>query len=216
METLKVGVHRLPTAQAGLVRALVVLLSRGSPDFRWSFSQEAPYDALIVHSDAPDLGEAELQGMTRALSSLGRPGGTVPADLEVLEWPLRAERLESWLSRVQQKLSAPVTPHKAEEAAPMASYRLKRWPPEVLLHADASRIRLATLLSRRPLALADLSRVSGQSVERCQTFVQLLLGFGLLEASANPAPPRTQPPAARVAAPASPGLILSIRRRLGL
>ena len=216
METLKVGVHRLPTAQAGLVRALVLLLSRGSPDFRWSFSHEAPYDALIVHSEAPDLGEPELQGMTRALSSLGRPDGTVPADLEVLDWPLKAERLESWLSRVQQKLSAPVQPQKAEQAAPMVRYRLKRWPPEVLLHADASRIRLATLLSRRPLALADLSKVSGQSVERCQTFVQLLLGFGLLEAGANPMPPPARPPAARVAAPASRGLITSIRRRLGL
>lgn len=215
METLKVGVHRLPTAQAGLVRALVLLLSRGSPDFRWSFSQEAPYDAMIVHSDAPDLGEAELKGMTRALSSLGRPDGTVPADLEVLEWPLKAERLESWLSRVQQKLSAPVMQPKAEQLVPVVRYRLKRWPPEVLLHADASRIRLATLLSRRQLAIADLSKISGQSVERCQTFVQLLLGFGLLEASANPIPSPTQPSPVQAAA-GSPGLIGSIRRRLGL
>jgi hypothetical protein len=71
------------------------------------------------------------------------------------------------------------------------------------------------LLSRRPLALADLSKISGQSVERCQTFVQLLLGFGLLEANANPVPSPTQPSPVQAAA-GSPGLIGSIRRRLGL
>lgn len=215
---LRVGVHQLPLPQAGLVRALVQLLSRGTANFRWTFAHEAPYDALIVDPNSADLRDPSLLTAAPALSILGPPPGAASAAFTVLEWPLRAERLESWLTSVQQHVAG-----SEPQACPMnavqvseASYRLKRWPPQELLR-DPFRIRLATLLSRRQLSLAELVQVSGQEASRCQTFIQMLQGFGLLEVGAADAPDGGAE-SSSAAPPRAPqrGLIQSIRRRLGI
>lgn len=212
----KVGVHRLAPAQAGLVRALVQLLSTGSSHFPWTFSNEGPYDALIVDSQSPDLRDAHLRESAHAVSALGSFDQTVPAGLEVLEWPLRAERLESWLGRVQRTLggAARETARPEPVAASQARYRLKRWPPSELLRGDPRRVRLATLLTKRHLDLSDLERLSGEPADRCQVFVQLLQGFNLLDLQAAAAPAVPRPPAPQQALRRT--VIQSIRRRLGL
>lgn len=215
---LRVGVHQLPLPQAGLVRALVQLLSRGSANFRWTFAQEAPYDALIVDPHSPDLRDPSLLAAAPALSILGAPPEPASAGFTVLEWPLRAERLESWLTSVQQQVAAPDPrpPPPMAAQAPDACYRLKRWPPQELLR-DPFRIRLATLLSRRHLSLAELVQISGQDAARCQTFLQMLQGFNLLELRAADAPDSGMPSnAAHAPSPPQRGLIQSIRRRLGI
>lgn len=215
---LRIGVHQLPLPQAGLVRALVQLLSRGTANFRWTFAQEAPYDALIVDPNSPDLRDPSLLPPAPALSVLGAPPGAALASFTVLEWPLRAERLESWLTSVQQRVTASA-PHVGPTTAAQGSdarYRLKRWPPQELLR-DAFRIRLATLLSRRHLSLAELVQISGQDSARCQTFLQMLQGFSLLEIRAADAPDSgMQSNAVHPPPPPQRGLIQSIRRRLGI
>jgi hypothetical protein len=216
VERFKVGVHQLPPAQAGLVRALVQLLSSGSNQFPWTFSTEGPYDALIVDSHSPDIGDARLRASTHALSALGSFDQTVPAGLEVLDWPLRADRLESWLGRVQRTLGrAQPEPVRAEPvAASQARYRLKRWPPTELLRGDPRRVRLATLLTKRHLDLAELQRLSGEPADRCQVFLQLLQGFNLVDLQAGAAIPVAAPQRAMQPLPRT--VIQSIRRRLGL
>jgi hypothetical protein len=215
---LRIGVHQLSGGQAGLVRALIQLLAQGSSNFPWKYANEGPYDALIVDAQSVDIRDPQFRGSAKAISALGEPPATVPADLEVLEWPLRADRLESWLMRVQRTLGAlPAadSPAKGPDGAPPSvRYKLKRWPPDALLHGDAQRIRLATLLSRKPLDEQELARLSGQDAERCHTFIQLLQGFKILEAESQaPLPAR---PASAPTATAHAGLIRSIRRRLGL
>jgi hypothetical protein len=201
-----------------LVRALVQLLAQGSSTFPWKYSNEGPYDALIVNAQSADIRDPNFRGSAKAISTLGEAPATVPADLEVLEWPLRADRLESWLMRVQGTLGAlPAADSPAplsHGSAPSVRYKLKRWPPDALLHGDPQRIRLATLLSRKALDERELARLSGQDVERCHTFIQLLQGFKILDA--EPQVPLAASPVFAPAVVVHAGLIQSIRRRLGL
>ena len=104
-------------------------------------------------------------------------------------------------------------------------FKLRRWPPAVLLRSDPNRIRMATLLSRRALNAAELATISQQPVQECQAFLTTLQTTGLVDVEKAPvAPPAGSAPAQAAAAPkpAAPapafarGLISGIRRRLGL
>jgi hypothetical protein len=92
-------------------------------------------------------------------------------------------------------------------------YRLKKWPPQALLHGDRQRIRLSTLLSRRSLALAELSALSGEPEDRCRTFVLLLQSFALVEVGATSPPVHQRHPVSRRV---ERGFIQRLRQRLGL
>lgn len=100
--------------------------------------------------------------------------------------------------------------------------RLKRWPPATLLGRDPGRIRMATLLSRRPLSSSDLIRLSGQPAAQCALFLNLIEQVGLLDVQATR--PASEPALARSPAQApadqqptfARGLIAGIRRRLGI
>lgn len=208
----RIGVHQLPAGQAGLVRALIQLLAHeNSSKFAWTFASEGPYDALIVNAESPDIRDPAFRRQAKALSALGSTPASLPADLEVLDWPLRADRLESWLTRVQRSLGVAPAPDATQ--APIVRYRLKRWPPDELLHGDAQRIRLATLLSRKALDAQELAHLSGQDPERCATFIHLLQGFRIVDAHVEHAPaPVTPAPSTSPQA----RLIRSIRQRFGI
>lgn len=60
------------------------------------------------------------------------------------------------------------------------AFKLKRWPSPDLLQGDVSRIRIATLLSRKHLALKDLAALSRVPAERCVIFVRALFKARLL------------------------------------
>lgn len=106
----------------------------------------------------------------------------------------------------------PLEPLTAEAALPAQRYRLRHWPPLVLLRGDRQRVRMATLLSRRPLGVRELAALSGQPEERCLTFVNLLQGFNLLELTATPAAVVRHPAAPR----SEQGLLDRLKRKLGL
>lgn len=215
---LKVGVHALSASEAGLVRAQVHFLARNSDDFRWTFASEGPFDALIVAGRAADLSRSELAQGARAISSLGEPADHAWAG-DVLPSPLDLARLESWLRKVCTLLQGAATEPGPLPVLPpvfpaeVERYRLKKWPPQALLHADTQRIRLSTLLSRRSLSIAELAQLSGETEGRCRTFVQLLQSFALLESG-------VKAPVAAVRRPTAPrierGFIHKLRLRLGL
>jgi len=121
----------------------------------------------------------------------------------------------------------------ARAAAPAERFKLKRWPSASMLNNDATQLRLATMLSVRPLSVAELSELSNQGLEACRSFVERMQRAELLGV-VSPAPmPGTvatsgHAAAAAKAAPATPAatrtlpssigrsLISSLRRRLGL
>lgn len=122
----------------------------------------------------------------------------------------------------------------AVTALPAERFKLKRWPSASMLNNDATQLRLATMLSVRPLSVAELSELSNQSVEVCRVFVDRLRRAELLGLVAPAPMPGTVASSGPVAAaartpvappPAAPrsglpaigrGLISSLRRRLGI
>ncbi|MEZ5703001.1 MAG: hypothetical protein R3E42_15240 [Burkholderiaceae bacterium] len=120
----------------------------------------------------------------------------------------------------------------AAEPAPLnlsdqaLTFKLKRWPPSNLVEKDVNRIRLATVLSRKPISLKELGTVSRVGDYECRTFIQDLARLDLLfidrriEKSPEQAllaefPLRTETPKP-VAKKGGFALISSIRRRFGL
>jgi hypothetical protein len=98
---------------------------------------------------------------------------------DTLTRPIRSDRLKAWLSTMQHKLHA--LPDKAQALDIQHCFKLRRWPPAQLLHQDAHRIRMATLMSRRAVTVEELVKLTQESPERCQTFVQLLRSMSLVD-----------------------------------
>lgn len=108
-------------------------------------------------------------------------------------------------------------------AASGPRYRLRRWPPAAMLRADARRIRMATLLSRRAFTDTELTEASQHPLAEVQSFLMVLQGTGLvLVEQPQPAQAAAPAPAASAANPVlgkpsfARSLISGIRRRLGL
>lgn len=230
MATLRLGAYHLPPAEAGLVRAQIRLLAIGAGDFAWEFAEAAPYDALIVDANSPDIGGALLQRSAKAIGVLANESSPIRDDTDVLCRPLRAEHLEAWLRRVQAKLLGSAKPAiVVASAAHKPRFKLRRWPPAPLLHEDSQRVRLATLLSRRAMTVSELAAMSQQPEQRCQVFVQLLQSFTLVDVQVSdpgtaPIAPSSKPTPLEVTAVGKPmpanapkwALVRSIRQRLGL
>ena len=221
MSPLTLGVHGLPAAEAGLVRAL---LSLADPRVarRWSFTAAGPCDVLIADCASPGAQDAYAERGARQLVLLG---ADATAGRPTLARPLRAEQLDACLrSFAERSAPAPaaaLAPAGSAAATPDEAarrYRLLRWPPAELLRSEPLRIRMASQLSRRFLSAADLAQLTNAQQARVQTFLQLLAGFGLLqsEVATVSAAPVPAAPVARPAAGLGLGLVQSIRRRLGL
>lgn len=236
MTTLRLGVHRLSPAETGLIRALVRLIGSGDlADFRWEFADVPPYDALITDASSDKPGLAAVHHSHKPVLYLDTIDSAID-DLDFMPRPIRADLLEVWLLRTQRLLSDPPSSTDNDSTLnldPSIRYKLRRWPPNQLLHRDPHRIRMATLLSRRPLRAAELAKAGQRPVEECRRFLSLLQQMDLLEicnsdttattaTATATTTPQTPTPAPAQAQPPSPrpgpglGLIRSIRLRLGL
>lgn len=197
---LRLGVHGLSAAEAGLVRALVLLAAHGGTGFRWTFAVDGPFDALIVGSTASGSAPpARFRGV------LADRGAMPPAGTDLLERPLHTAGLEAWLHGLEQSMDrdAAVPPAaRATDAAP--AFILKRWPPEALLRNDPRHVRAATLLARRSLPLRVLAARSGLGEQASLAFVRSLQEQDLLEETA----------AIAVLAVPEPGIAMALRERL--
>lgn len=176
---LRLGVHHLSEAEVRLVQALVRLFAIGAPgNFRWVFADQHPFDAVIVDSHSPDIGTPAIQCISKVILALSDGMPSFHAH-DTLTRPIRSDRLKTWLSNTQQKLHA--VPDKAHAVDIQHCFKLRRWPPAQLLHQDAHRIRMATLMSRRAVTIEELVKLTQETPERCQTFVQLLRGMNLVD-----------------------------------
>jgi len=123
-------------------------------------------------------------------------------------------------------------PPPAVALPPAARFRLRRWPPLVLLQGYRYHPRLASFLSARHLDLDELARLSNVGKEECQEFLLALMKAEVLDVELagvrRPEPP-TPPPPVSTAATTSPrrppvssppaidrGLLGKIRLSLGL
>lgn len=217
----------LPPAEVVLIRIMVRLLSHDAT-LKWSFAEQAPYDAVIVDDVTASSNFATLSALAAAVLKITPASGD--AGPNTLQRPIRAERLQEWLRQLgaQLTLAQPV-PDAQPSGQQVSKFKLLRWPPSALVRNDPSLIRMAVLLSKRALLPAELARLSQQSLDACQSFIQRLQGAGLLDVEpfATPAystgSSSSALTSAQKSAPATPrktsfgqGLISGIRRRLGL
>lgn len=229
---LRLGTLGLPQAEAGLVRAWLVLAAT-EPGFDWRLGQEPPYDALLADGAHLSLRSEGLPVLGERLCVLGQTSATLPAGATLMERPLRQEALTGWLSRLGVSMRATSALQVAQPAATPAGaglaeatatrWKLRRWPPQQLLRDSRTRMRMASLLSRRALSVDELAYLSGGDPADCQVFLQMLQGFDLLEKvvrpAATPAPAPADNPAKRAASGANTALsrvVRGLRLRLGL
>ncbi|MES2386309.1 MAG: hypothetical protein V4593_17325 [Pseudomonadota bacterium] len=231
---LRCGVQGLPAAEASLVRTLFRLYQHGASDFRWVLVDTPPYDALLVDFTAQAAGATPGHEAVKAILTVGHASpGSLP---NTLARPLRSEMLEAWLLQAQRRFfpeSSPADALGTPETSPITaatplsckeagSYKLLRWPPAAMLRNDARLIRMATVLSRRPVTASELARVSQQPLDSACSFLTTLRTAALLD-SPRDAQPQLQPgPENTLQRSVHPGqkiersLMSRIRLRLGL
>jgi hypothetical protein len=248
MDQLRLGLMGLSAAEDALV-ATLFRLHRVDTSFIWSLTTKPPFDALLVDASCASDQCVPLMGTGTKLMRLGAMNGLVPG---TMPRPIRSDLLLRWLNAVEvdilhngrdplvltttQSLPvsidmaalAPVRKEDAARHAPALSLpsgarvKLRRWPPAGLLRGDVNRLRMATMLSRRPLSTQELATATRVLPEQCMAFVQLLHETGLLESLAVTAPATLVQTEAKTAAatPATRGigrsLLKSLRHRFGL
>lgn len=232
MPTLRLGAYHLPAAEVVLVQTLFRLFAHGNA-FRWTFVAAPPYDALLIDDAHSESNSPRVLGLARIVLRLTRMNA--PDAPGTLQRPIRADRLRDLLDHTEQALmdTRPAADSRIEQLGSQAGqaepapslgaprFKLRRWPPTVLLRGDPARIRMASLLSRRALSTTELARISGRSNEESQAFLQLLQTTGLVNLHQEAPAPEVLVRGHIGKAPTHPrgfgrGLIAGIRRRLGM
>lgn len=224
-----IGVEGLSAAEVSLLRTILKLSTQLVVE--WTLSEQGPCDVLLTALPMqPERVHAGPEA--RIMVPIVRRGESTGG--ECLERPFRAEDFVALLGRLAPALKmAPQPAHQLDTAPAAATVpasidrrgRLKRWPPSYLIGSSRERIQLATLLSRRARSARELSAVAGYPEPACGAFMRELEEHGLLswELPGQAGPP--EQPRQAIAAPvavaanqghAMPGLLGSIRRRLGL
>jgi hypothetical protein len=228
MRKFRLGAYRLPAGEAGLLRAIVVLLSNESGSrLRWEFVDHAPFDALVADGVSDDFSAQRLANVVAYVTAKGESAQGMN-----LARPLQAERLEQWLLNIQENFLRNDSPVSDESKAnsfalPLETatmrFKLRKWPPAEVLRADPIRIRLATLLGRRALTVPELAYLGGQSEAQCNSFLQALRSLTLLDISTEEVINKSgisqeaiSQRSSKEASRSRLSLVQSIRMRLGL
>lgn len=227
---LRCGVQGLPAAEVALIRTLFKLYQHGTSDFCWVLVDTQPCDALLRDANTETPGALPGHEAVEAVLVLG--GASLASSPNALARPLRSEMLEAWLLKTQHQIFAKTQPVAAVNAlrahetgaanrvnaACVGLYKLLRWPPATMLRNDPSLIRMATVLSRRPMNINELARVSQQPIDIAHAFVIALYKAALLDSPSRAlATPTTNVPrTASSERKVERSLISRIRIRLGL
>ena len=246
MAGLKLGTVALEPKDVAYVRALVRLFVH-TEKLSWSFVDVAPYHAVLVRGNGRAARPGWLADFDGLVVRLVDGDGNVAADAlayplrpeQLREWlklrqrPLDDEPVQQAASVQQaapvQRVRVQAPPPAAVVAAaaaigvsePVARrgrlFKLRRWPDVGLLNEHPAALRMATLMSRKALSVAQLAALTDQSESACRRFIASLERAGLLHEEAAPEAPDGQAAAAVVAvAPVRQRLLVSLRRHLGL
>lgn len=253
MDYLRLGLTGISAAEVSLVSTLF-RLHRVDPSFIWTLASEPPFDALLVDIDCSAEQYEGLKGAGTQLMRLGGIDCALPDTLPrpirsdlLVRWlnsieveilhssrdPFASTSVDSLQghSSLSPRTGAPIRERAKTVPAPLAvpthlRQKLRRWPSAALLAGEVNRIRMATMLSRRPLSVVELSNATRVSVEECSAFWAQLQAASLLEtvtaptstvtpAETTPSGPPTLPTASK-ARGIGRALLQSIRHRFGL
>ena len=212
----------------------VIRVLQGKTRHNWVHREDGHADLVLLGDQhSAEAGEAgHLAG--QAVIHVNSAGGH---DLNALSWPIRTADLVNHLALAGEQLARrgaasaaamPVAvPASAPQAAAPASRRLSadqrmalmRWPDPGLLQRDMRFIKLATVLTGRPVNMTELMARSTCPLEVCQRFIDSLDTAGLLRvtealALAALAPARPAAQAHKSAQHEPHGLLARIRQRL--
>jgi hypothetical protein len=210
-----IGVEGLPLPEINLLRTILKLSTQLVNN--WTLSEEGPCHVLLTTlAVTPD--QTREGSQPQIVVPIVRRGRRPPG--ECLERPIRAEDFIELLKRLGPLLKIDTGPTRGREpnSAPTAQRgRLKRWPPSQLMGSDRKFIQLATFLSRRARSASELSSVAGYPETECGAFMLELDRHDLLSWDMREQPPIITSGSIRAAKGSeAPGLLNSIRRRLGL
>ena len=192
--TLAFCVDGLQAREELLVKAFIRLLSHLTHQ-KWHYQPPGETAAIDVLFAAPGTTQAFLERhgkLPPAVLTLGYGGENGRGHLS---WPLRANALEKELNRLGGLVITQRSPVHDADAVPLLSgaytgqtdasdvlvkqMRLKQWPPARFLAAPG-RMRLATLLTGKAMALDELAYRSNLPRRSCEAFVDELQQAQLL------------------------------------
>ncbi len=212
------SIEGLPAREELLFKSMVRVVGHKTCH-EWLYSPQSPYLQVISEAISAGGGVAGLRKSQQVLVL----GITRRDHHGFLGFPLRPDDLVAELDRLGNLMHAVSTMHEQPPTltdlahsvpAEATAVRLTRWPPAELLAAPG-RIKLATLMTGRPMTIYNLQQSSGQSLAVCQDFMDALRNAKLLDVG-NAATRPSAPSVPILAAAPQPGLLARIRQRLGL
>ena len=191
MRILRLGMHGLPAEDERLIRSLMRMFAH-DPTFCWQLTDGQEFEVLVI--DANKVQDTKIKRSARTVLRLSDTA--MPGDDHVLTRPLQASAFRSWLMDAESALSqlrattlAPrdsSSPHSASQTSlpdePKAlRFKLRSWPPAIMMHSDPVREQMAQLLSVDAFEVIELAQITGAPLAECQAFVRKLQLVGLLD-----------------------------------
>ena len=194
MRTLKLGMRGLPTRDEQLIRNLMRMFAH-DPLFHWELSKGDELDVVAL-----DVKLAANKPRCRYRAVLLLSDSPVPEDDHVLTRPLQASAFRHWLISAESALSQADTStlidtsfdrgqaNGSKPASKPLRFKLRSWPPSIMLRSDPMLERMAQLLSDEAMTMNELGQASGAPITVCQNFLRKLQLLGLLDISVPRAP----------------------------
>ena len=191
MRVFRLGMHGLPAEDERLIRSLMRMFAH-DPAFRWQLTDGQEFEVLVI--DANKMQDTKIKRSARTVLRLSDKG--IPGDDHVLTRPLQASAFRSWLIDAESALTQAraTTQAPRDNSGPRASanqmlpdepkalrFKLRSWPPAIMMHNDPMREQMAQLLSVDAFEVIELAQITGAPVAECQAFVRKLQLVGLLD-----------------------------------
>lgn len=189
MRVFQLGTHALPAEDERLIRNLMRMFSH-DPSFRWQYSDGSEFDVLVI--DIKKMEDTRIKRSARTVLRLSDVA--VPNDDHVLTRPLQAAAFRNWLLDAESALSqfsrsshSTLAPRESSRRRSPAAehkplrFKLRSWPPAIMMHNDAHRQQMAQLLSVDAFEVTELAQITGAPLAECQAFVRKLQLVGLLD-----------------------------------
>lgn len=221
MKNLRLCLYALAEEDNRLIRNLMRMFSH-DPAFRWELTEDLEHDVLVVSgnrfedtkikrssartilrlSDTPEPGNDNV--LTRPLQAGAFRNWLQEAEKALTQPhnPMRETAMStqspSTLSGSEPRTSSPPSPRPARAVRltpehKAIRFKLRSWPPAIMIHNDPAREQMAQLLSVDAFEVNELAQITGAPLADCQAFVRKLQLVGLLDliqpTSKSKAPP---------------------------
>lgn len=179
---------------------------------KWTVNRSGACDLLAVSDEQIAESDCKLKEHGEVVRVLRRGA---PAGGPVIYRPIRADEVIKLLSEYGQNLQGEhgERGQSARDASAIDKrYRLKRWPPQLLLSQNPCYPKLAAYLSRRAITLAEFKALAVKDEAKCWGFLMKLEALELISIESAQQSPQAEP-----RKPGKHGgLFALLRKRLGL